>query len=347
MDVNIAQGGASNSLHGHKQNPHECSRSARLNPFHEPWQVGQDGLQYQPLASNSGTTGQGDTLRASDSISQTDVPGTPTAQTPSQKVHGRLLILRSVSSRFVEHLPEFQPYSPTVSSPHRRRFSSSPAVVGKGCRANNTSPPGTIIKSSDAGKVHPTSAALRESASPTVETSEDKFSRKWNTFLLVSACLGIAAFISNSKARLSSRQQDSAVMQAQPSLRDTRSSRYGEGQSSQSHTTTTAMPNVKLNSSKLKKRPPGQIQSEILQSRRGSTYTEWKREMKSEVSANVSRRSSQRSQRSSSSRQTKSSTSTKTTSGRQLLQRTKQCHFTRRVNKTFFGILRCRGGRAR
>lgn len=264
------------------------------------------------------------TPRRSSSHKIPSIPGTPKARTStSSSSHFR--ILRSFSSRFVEDLPEFQPYSDITSTSqavHRRRFKSSPTVSLSALRRRSNATHVTTFSSHPSREPASRSSNASGEDNPHQKSTTDKNSankrnvnQKWKPMLLASACLSIAAIASNSKAGQSSSSSTSRTNQhhyhydqPEPEMiqtnsrffhRETHSLTPQRNEFYDPSSTTTI---ITRRPSKLKKRPPSTIPSSTLQSRRGSTYTEWRKSMVIEISADVSRRSSQRSKKSTTSR---------------------------------------------
>ena len=169
-------------------------------------------------------------------------PGTPTARrssssipffrrsTSSHSSSGHLHNLSNATeqqnhSLFVEDLPEFQPYSLFgFSSPHRRRFKSSPTVsyiLRRRSNATGTPPLRTPTRSllGDTNNHHNgnSHAAISNRDGP---DKHHKKKQRWKPLLLASAALSIAsaatASVASRKDRQSTRQQPDMV-QLRPS----------------------------------------------------------------------------------------------------------------------------------
>lgn len=349
MDANIAQERESYHQEGHVQDLHgyssntssRCSLQEAGPTFIDPWQDGQ-----QRGVGGDATISYNEHTRRSSSKTahSTSMPGTPTARTSSSS-HRRIPI-RSFSSRFVEDLPEFQPYSSLLgtnpTSPHRGRFRSSPAVsfvLRRRSNATNTSPLRTPSRSINGDSLHQVPAQQGGYTHVNEKLEKNKKEpQRWKPLLIASACVSIAAVATKSKAGSSNKQHP-------PEMGRAHSTHYA----SASHTGSTPIQASLLSRkpSKLKKRPPGTVRHEVLQSQRGSTYTEWRRSMVVEVSVDVSRRSSQRSKKSTASRAPSSSARTAATSStirRRLLGKRPRRNALTRICRSFLDTCRCRGG---
>lgn len=349
---------------------YSSASSSELNDdvptFLDPFQH----MQSSPSRRVSGADAtNGNTSSTAHSIRSFSLPGTPTARrsssssnpfrrSRSSSSHGGHLGNDTTNnhSLFVEDLPEFQPYSIFgSSSPHRRRFRSSPTVsyiLRRRNNANTPTPPLRTPARSLSGDSSNAYAALPDGfvqASDRLPPQRKKKNQRWKSLLFASAVLSIA---SAATAQTSLRKRDQ-----QPDMVQVGSSGMGldsafSAQSNQAHSTYTNT-TLSRRPSKLKKRPPKAAPNPALLTRRGSTYTEWRRSMVMEVSADVSRRSSQRSKRSTRSAAPSSSARTGASrhprSKRELVQQKSGSRrsILQRCCRRLKAILRCSGRRQR
>lgn len=242
----------------------------------------------------------GNTSSTAHSIRSFSLPATPTARRSSSSSnpfrrsrsyssHGGHLGNDTTNnhSLFVEDLPEFQPYSIFgSSSPHRRRFRSSPTVsyiLRRRSNANTPTPPLRTPARSFSGDGSNAYAALPDEHAQATDRlpaqRKKKKNQSWKSLLFASAVLSIA---SAATAQTSSRKRDQ-----QPDMVQVGSNGMGldsayTTQPNQAHSTYTST-TLSRRPSKLKKRPPKAVPNPALLTRRGSTYTEWRRSMVMEV----------------------------------------------------------------
>ncbi|KAK9897509.1 hypothetical protein P389DRAFT_57862 [Cystobasidium minutum MCA 4210] len=261
-------------------------------------------------------------------------------------------------SLFVEDLPEFQPYSLFgSSSPHRRRFRSSPTVSYILRRRSNattpsaTTPPvGTPRRSLSHEASHNGAYAAIPNHSGTDRHQKKK--QRWKSLLLASAILSIASAAS---PQASSRDKNWHKGESQPDMVQVGPSLTGfpssYGSAAHSASAPASKTALSRKPSKLKKRPPKTLPDPVLLIRRRSTYNEWRRSMVMEVSADVSRRSSQRSKRSTVSRAASSSARTgasrQSTSRRALIRRGGKITIFDKIRSNLRRLLSCGGVRTR
>lgn len=315
--------------HSSGSNHSESSQLGDMPAFVDPWLP-----QSQSRPSDRSSDGHHATIVESSYSStahspSTSTPGTPTARRSSSSY--RPIPVR-VSSRFVEDLPEFQPYSSLLgtNSPHRRRFRSSPAVSFVLRRRSTATATATATPPRT-----PSRSLNGETPRHPNNEKHQKKQQKWKPMLLASACLSIAAIAIRSKQHSRPNDQPEMLQNRNTFSRQVSDNRFNQ-------------PLLARKPSKLKKRPPSTVPIPALQSRRGSTYNEWRRSMVVEISADVSRRSSQRSRKSTASRAQSSSGRTNrsnSTARRQLLRRGRSQSVFSRQCRRLFGLCGCRGQR--